>query len=262
MTRGRRRSALETKRRHGHLPSIVQAADDIVLGTPRIGEEDLVELRRRVDLPNRTHLDAGLVHRHQHVGDAGVQRRFRISTSQQEAIVRVLSLSRPDLLTVDDPLFAIQFRLALKRREIRPRSRLAEPLTPRRRTLENPRQELLFLFLGAPPKNRRADERVAEEVAPHRGVGSVELFGDDHALHRRQPLATVLLGPRRTDPAALEQLRRPFLVELFAIFTRQGEVVIALTISREPALRQVLRQPCSNIGAERFGLWGICQVHG
>jgi hypothetical protein len=42
---GRRCAALETERRHGDLPPVVHAADDVVLRATHVGEEDLVEFR-------------------------------------------------------------------------------------------------------------------------------------------------------------------------------------------------------------------------
>ena len=59
---GGRRAPLEAERGHRHLPAVVDAADDVVLRAAGVGEEDLVELGRAVDLLDRPDLDAGLLH--------------------------------------------------------------------------------------------------------------------------------------------------------------------------------------------------------
>jgi len=69
---GGRGAALEAERRHGHLPPVVHTADDVLLRTADVGEEDLVEVGRAIDLGDGAHLDPGLAHGNEEVGDAGV----------------------------------------------------------------------------------------------------------------------------------------------------------------------------------------------
>ena len=107
---GRGLPALERERRVGHLPAVVDATDDVVLRAPGVGEEDLAELGRAVGLGDAAHLDAGLAHRHQQVRDALVLRRVRVGAGQQEAVVGVVALRGPHLLTVDDPFVAVEHR--------------------------------------------------------------------------------------------------------------------------------------------------------
>ncbi len=113
---GRRRAALEPERRHGNLPPVVHATDDVVLGAAHVGEEDLVELGRPVHLFDRPHLHPGLLHRDEEVGDPGVLRRVGVGAGQQEDVVGVVRLGRPHLLPVDDPLVAVELGPGLETR--------------------------------------------------------------------------------------------------------------------------------------------------
>ena len=178
-----------------------------------------------------------------------------IGAGQQEAVVGVVALSGPDLLPVDDPLVTIEHGTGLQRRQVGARVRLAEALAPARLALQDRGQELLLLFLSAPLQDRRADERVAEEVGPQRCLGPRELLRQHDTLHRGEPLAAVLDGPRGADPAAGEQLRRPLVVELLARLRAHLEARL------RPAGRQVLVQPRPDLAAERLGVGGIAQVH-
>ena len=132
-----RRAALEAERGHGDLPPVVHAADDVLLRAAGVVEEHLVELGRAVGLHDRAHLDAGLLHRHEEVRDALVLRRVRVGAGEQEDVVGVLRLGRPDLLAVDHPLVAVEHGLGLQRREVGAGVRLAEALAPRDLALQD-----------------------------------------------------------------------------------------------------------------------------
>ncbi len=121
--------------------------------------------------------------------------RIRVGASQQEDEVRDLRLRGPHLLPVDDPLVTVEHGRGLQRREVRARVRLAEPLTPRDLALQDLRQELLLLLLGAPLEDRRSDERVTEEISAHRRAGTRELLVQHDVVHDREALASVLLRP-------------------------------------------------------------------
>ena len=179
----------------------------------------------------------------------------RIGAGEQEAVVGVMALRGPHLLAVDDPLVAVEHRGGLQAGEVGTRVRLGEPLAPARRAAEDARQELLLLLLAAPLQQRRTDERVAEEVAAHRRLGVGELLGEHDALHRGEALAAVLGRPGGADPAALEQLLRPLVVELLALGVGHLEALV------EPPVRQVLHQPGLDLGAEFLGFGRVAQIH-
>ena len=247
---------LEPERRVGHLPAVVHAADDVLLRAARAVEEHLVELGGAVGLDDRPHLHSGLAHRHEQVGDALVLRRVRIGAGEQEGVVGVLGLGRPDLLAVDHPLLAVEHRRGLERGEVRARVRLAEALAPADLPREDLRQEVLLLLFRTPLEQRRADERVAEEVGPERRPHPGELLGQHDVLHGGQALAAVLLRPRRADPAALVELLRPALVEGDPLLAAQLEARLG------PALGQVLVQPAPDLLPEGLGFRRVGEVHG
>ena len=87
--------------------------------------------------------------------------------------------------------------------------------------------------------------------APARG----ELLVEDDVLDDRQALAAVLRRPGGADPAALEELVRPGLVERGALVGGHREALV------EPAVRQVLLQPRPDLLAELLGLGRIGQIH-
>ncbi len=234
---GRRLPALEAERRVGDLPAVVDAADDVVLGAAGVVEEHLAELGRAVGLGDAADLDAGLAHRHQQVRDALVLGRVGIGAGEQEAVVGVVATGGPHLLAVDDPLVAVEHRRRLQAGQVGAGVGLAEALAPAHLAAQDLGQELPLLLLGPPLQQRRPDERVAEEVGPHRRLGPGELLGDHDALHRRQPLAAVLLGPGGADPTAAVELRRPLLVERRPLLGRHLEALV------EPAGGQVLLEP-------------------
>jgi hypothetical protein len=183
----------------------------------RIGEEDLGELGRTVDLLDRTNLDTRLIHGAQQVRDALVLGRIGIGAAQQEHVIGDETLCRPDLLSVDHPLVTVEHRLGAECREIGTGIGFAESLAPGDGAREDLGQELLLLLLGAPLQDRRSHQGVAEEVRAHRRPGIGELLGHDDGFHRGESLAAVFLGPRRADPSAAVQLAGPFLEEQSAV---------------------------------------------
>ena len=82
-------------------------------------------------LPQRPHLDPGLVHVDREPGDALVLRDVGIGAGDEHAEVGVLAARRPDLLAVDDPLVAVRHGPRREPGEVGAGARLAEQLAPR-----------------------------------------------------------------------------------------------------------------------------------
>ena len=200
---GGRRAPLEAEGGHGHLPAVVDPADHVLLRAAGVGEEDLVELGRAVDLLDRADLDARLLHGAEQVGDALVLRCVRVGAGQHEDVVGENGLGGPDLLAVDDPLVAVEHGLGLEAGQVGAGVGLGEALAPGDLPAEDLGDELLLLLLGPPLQDRGADEGVAEEVGPHRGAGAVELLGQDDGVHRGQA------PDRRTPSATRRRSSRP-----------------------------------------------------
>ena len=118
--------------------------------------------------------------------------RVGVGAGQQEDVVGVLGLGRPHLLPVDHPLVAVELGPRLEAGQVRAGVGLAEALAPRDLALQDARDELLLLLLGAPLQDRRADQGVAEEVGAQRRAGPGELLVEHDLLQQAQALAAVL----------------------------------------------------------------------
>ena len=216
---GGRRSPLEPEGRHGHLPAVVDPAHDVVPGTPGVGEEDLVELGRAVDLLDGADLDAGLLHGHEEVGDAGVLVDVGVGAGQEEDVVGELGLGGPDLLAGDDPLVAVGHGPGLERGQVAAGVGLGEPLAPRDGAVQDPGDELPLLLLRAPLQDGRARPgcRRRSRPASGRSARANSSFKTTCSM-RRQALAAVLLRParRRSSPPG-EELLGPLGVERLAL---------------------------------------------
>ena len=99
--------ALERERAHRDAPAVADLADHEVGGGAGVVEEDLVELRGAGELHDRAHLDAGLLHRHEQVGEPAVTLGAGIGACEHEAPVGDVRERRPDLLPGDRPLVAV-----------------------------------------------------------------------------------------------------------------------------------------------------------
>ena len=97
-------------------PALAAPADDPVARRAGAVQEHLVEVGAARHLAQRPHLDAGLLHVDQQVGDAGVLRRVGLGAAQAEHEVGALRVAGPDLLAVDHPLVAVELRPGLAAR--------------------------------------------------------------------------------------------------------------------------------------------------
>src|SRR3954468_7562057 len=167
-------------------------------------------------------------------------RRVRVGASEEEAVVGMVALGGPDLLTVDDPLVTVEHCRRLQAGQIRAGVRLAEALTPTHRAVQDLGKELLLLLLRAPLQDRRTDQGVTEEVRSQRRLRAGELLRQHNSLHRRQSLAAVFGGPRGADPTTFEEFGRPRAVELLALLRRHLEFRV------EPVRWQVVLQPSAD----------------
>ena len=253
---GGRLAAFEGEGRVGHLPAVVDPTHHVVGRASGIGEEHLAELGGPVRLGDAAHLDTVLAHRNEQIGDAGVLWRRLIGAGEQEAVVGMVTLGGPHLLAVDHPFITIEHRGGLETRQVRTRVRLGEPLAPAGLTLQDAGEELALLLLGSPLQQRRADQGVAEEVAPHGSACASELLGEDDPLHGAETLAAVLGRPGGADPPTREQLGGPLGVELAAL------LVGHLEAGFEPPGGEVLLEPSPDLGPELLGVGGIREVHG
>ncbi len=182
--------------------------------------------------------------------------RVRVGTGQKEDPIRPLAGRRPDLLPVDNPLIAVEHRLAPQVAEVGAGIGLAVALTPDVVAVDDPGNELLLLLLGAPVDQRVAHHLDAEGVvgATRGNPGPGELLGDDHDLEGRQPGSSVLGGPAEGEQLVVAQDLAPFEPEGAAVF--EGQRADAL-----PLRREVFGEEGLDLLAVGLGFGGIGRVH-
>ena len=123
-------AALVLQLLHGLAERAALDPDEVRDGHAHVGEEHLAEVPVRGHVGDGPHLDAGRVHRHDDLGDAGVGRPVGAGPTDQVAVVGDLAERGPDLLPVDHPLVALAHRRRLETREVAARVRLAHADAP------------------------------------------------------------------------------------------------------------------------------------
>ena len=139
-------------------------ADDVRGRDAHVGEEHLVELVRAGHLHERAHLDARRSHVDDEVRDAAVRFGVRVGAGEQDAEARHVRKRCPDLLAVHDELVAVAHGTRRQACEVAARGRLAEQLAPDLRPVEDARQPLRALLVGAGDQQRRPGPADADRV--------------------------------------------------------------------------------------------------
>src|SRR3954453_2659206 len=213
----RRDAALEPERRHGHPPAVAGRPEDVVARRPRTVEEDLVELRRAGDLHNRPDVDAGLLHRHEQVGQPGMLPGVRVGAGQDEAPAGDVRERGPGLLPGDGPLVTVTDRGGAYAGQVGPGTRLGVALAPQLLAREDARKEAPSLLVTAARKERRREQLLADVVDPVRGTRLGVLLAENDLLHQRRAATTVLARPAETDPAVGAEEALPIAPRLEAL---------------------------------------------
>ncbi len=199
---------LETEQRLGHAPTLVDSADQAVVGHPHVVEKHFAELAVQLQVEDRPHLDARAVHRHQQEADAVLRLGAALGADQQEDPVGLRAHGGPGLLSVDHPLAVFQARLGAQAGQVGAGVGLAVALAPDVFAAENARQEARPLRLVA-----IADQQWAEHghaaVGQARAAVLLHFLHHDQLLAGAQPHAAVLPGPAGTQPALARQQQVP-----------------------------------------------------
>ena len=236
-----------------NLPAVVHSTYNVVFRTTRVGEKHFTKLGCAVGLNNAAHFNALLTHRHQQVRNTCVLGCCLVGAGEKEAIVGVVSLRSPHLLTVDYPLVTVEHCGGFEAGQVASAIWLAESLTPAHLAAENLWKKLFLLLFSSPLQQRWADKCVAEEVGAHRCFCVCKLFCQHDTLQCVEAFAAVFLWPRCADPAAFKQFAWPLCVELFALISGEFKTFV------EPALRQIGDKPRFHFFTEGFGLGCVCQ---
>src|SRR6185503_18620646 len=139
------------------------------------------------------------------------------------------AVARPDLLAVDDEMFAVETPVALQRGQVGPGVRFRETLAPDFIGAEDAGQETRFLRLGPERDDGGTDHAEADDVGHRRCACPRQLLPENHLLHEAGTAPAVLARPGNAGPAAVVQrllprsqeckmlLHRP-VAAMFAVF--------------------------------------------
>ena len=126
----RHRQALAAQGGVGQSPAVVDFAQHVAVVYPGPVDEGLGELLLAADGAQRAHVDAGLAHVQQEVGDAGPLLGVRVGAGQADGVVGDHCLGGPHFLAGQHPLFAVAHRPGSQRGQIGAGIGLAEELAP------------------------------------------------------------------------------------------------------------------------------------
>src|SRR3954454_23338285 len=115
-----------------------------------------------------------------------------VGARQQQTPVGDIGVACPDLVAVDDVLVALTRCGGGQRRQVGPRTRLAEALAPPIGAVYHARQEALSYFLASVVAE--GDDQVAE-ARTRGGARLGDLLVDDDVVDRRQILPAIFLRP-------------------------------------------------------------------
>src|SRR5437588_3831548 len=107
----------------------------------------------------------------------------------------------PHLLAVDDEMVALIDGAGAQAGEVGAGPRLGIALAPDLVGAEDPRQMALFLLLGPPVDQRRAQQAEPAGAGQDRGAGAEILLVIDDLLHEAGAAPAIFLGPGKPDPA-------------------------------------------------------------
>jgi hypothetical protein len=137
--------AFEVQSGLGHGPSVVQTADEVVVVTHCVVEEDLVEDRVAGHFTERSDGHPWLIEPQGEPGNPLVLGNVKIGAGQQHAVVGPHGLAGPHLLAADDPAVTVSAGPRRESGEIGSRAGLAEQLAPGGLTIEDRRDQPIDL---------------------------------------------------------------------------------------------------------------------
>ena len=185
----------------GDGPATPFAADELIGLHDRIGDEDLVESGMPVHLLERLHLDAGLAHVQDEIAQPRVLGLVPVGAGQQQAPIGFLRAGGPELLSVDDPVVALQVCARDRACGVGPAARLAEQLAPGLFACQAGTQVALLLLIGAMGQDGGGGQHADADLGHADSADARELFVNHRHQARRQVASIPLRWPVRRTPA-------------------------------------------------------------
>ena len=150
-----------------------------------VGEEHLVERRMPIHLHDGPHFNALLMHGQHEVRDALVFGNIPRGARHDDAEVGVVGAGVPHLLTVHDPLVAVEHCSGAEARQVGASARFAEQLAPREFASERRPQQQFVQLVGPMLEQGRCGQRHARTQRRA------------HCARGAQFVGHHLVGPRR-----------------------------------------------------------------
>ena len=138
---GSPRASLEYEHRLGHRPARVDLAESVGIGDHDVVQEFLAELGHFVDLPYGPDGETGSVAGHEEPGQAPMFGGSPICTGEAHGRIGQVSEGAPDLLAVEDPLFAVASGSCPSAGKVGSRRWLREELADQLLSRQDPRHE-------------------------------------------------------------------------------------------------------------------------
>ena len=253
-----RHAALEGKGGQGDAPAVADLAHHVVDVGAGTVEEDLVELARPSQLLDRPHLDPGLVHRYQQIGQPLVALGARIGPAHDKTPVGLVGQGGPHLLARHHPLVPVALGPRLDVRQVTACIGLRVALAPHLGALPDGWQEAGLLRRRPVMDQRGTEQPLAQDRDPaRRGRPGVLLVEDDLLGDGGAP-AAVLDRPAQAGPARFGQHLLPAQTHVEAV----GLVARAAPPPELGELAdQVLVQETPYFLAERHVLGAVSQIH-
>ena len=184
--------------------------------------------------------------------------RVGVGAADGEDPLGVMSERGPDLLTVEHPLVAVEHRARLDVGQVGAGVGLAEALAPQLLAPQDRRKEALLLLGRAEGHDGRAQQALAEEAHPRRGVGLGVLLVEDQLLGDAGVAPSVLLRPPQPDPPAAAELVLPRPPDVPARLVRRTPTATDCGILTD----EMLLQPRAEFLTEGLVLAAEVEVHG
>ena len=240
-------------------PATVQVADEVVARDDDIGEEDLRESCRTVDVAQRPDVDTGRLHVDDQQRDALVLRQRGIGPHVAEALLGDHRVAGPDLLAVYDEVVVEYLGACLQTGEVGARVGLAHPDAPDRVATDRGRRELL-LFVVAEIEQARRDDRVAGKVAAAQNATTRKCLEEDQRLDGCAVAAAELGRVAGDHPAVVEERGLPVAHPLG--YEVGAGVDVVLEVEAAPDLgRRMLVEEAEEFRAERLVFFVPGELH-
>src|ERR1700722_15525493 len=164
------------QRAHGHIPSVVYLAENVLSWNANVAKENLVEFGFASHLSQRTNLNSGRLHIDEEHRKSLVFSDTRIRANHQLAPVTDPTEAGPHFLAVNDVVIAVQSGFHLQTGEIGAGVGFRKALAPDFFRAQNLRDVTFLLRLCSEGDDGGSDEAQAKRIGHRRRLDTRHLF--------------------------------------------------------------------------------------